>query len=44
MKPWPRSQMLSRKLCTLSMEEEVVAEGFEEDVETIGEEKDVEAL
>ena len=44
MKPWPRSRMLSQKLCTLSREEEVVAEGVEEDVETIGEEVDAEAL
>jgi hypothetical protein len=44
MKLWPRSQMLSRKLCTLSKEEEaVVAEGVEEDVETIGEVEDAEA-
>ena len=44
MKPWPRSRMLSQKLCTLSREEEVVAEGVEEDVETIWEEEDAETL
>ena len=42
MKPWPRSQMLSQKLCTLNKEEEVVAEGVEEDVEPFEEEEDVE--
>jgi hypothetical protein len=36
--------MQSWKLCTLSKEEEVVAEGIEEDVETIREEEDMEAL
>jgi len=35
--------MLSQKLCTLSKEEEVVAEGVEEDVEPFEEEEDVEA-
>jgi hypothetical protein len=36
--------MQCRNLCTLSKEEEVVAEGVEKDVETIGEEEDTEAL
>jgi hypothetical protein len=44
MTPRPQSRMLYRKLCTLSREEEVVAEGVEEDVEIIGEEEDAEPL
>jgi len=42
MKHWPRSQMLSRKHCTLSKEEEVVVVEDEEDEEIIVEEEDVE--
>jgi len=41
MKHWLRSQMLSRKHCTLSKEEEVVVEGVKEVEEAIVEEENV---